>query len=436
MVEKARAPKGAPRPKKIVRKRVVKHRDGTVSEREVTVWRQKVVEGVVVEAKTLREVLAKASGKRRELQETGHVSVRGRKPVLHKYIEMFLELKEKELAPKTMVGYRVICRRLDGACGQDRVDSFTPMTLRLLLERLWGEKSFSTRKHAQHIMSQIFGLAVDDGVIMVNPMAGVKVKQPRGSQSVDARSAFSVPELKMMLMVSARWPLDKAARMWFRIFTGARQGEILGAVAEDLHLDAPVPYYDLRWALTEVTWRHGCGSMGEDGRWACGRKRGGSCPDRRHGIPRGFVCRELEGRWMLKLPKSYKPRTVPLVPELVEVMRRYLDYVAAWPNPHGLLFRHEDGSLVTGKEDTADFKELLVECGMDPEEHQGHETRHSAVTILRKAHADTKTIMEVIGHSSLAVDDLYMHVDDEQKSEAMNVLGDVLSVPKGLLPGE
>ena len=62
-------------------------------------------------------------------------------------------------------------------------------------------------------------------------------------------------------------------------------------------------------------------------------------------------------------------------------------------------------------------------------------TRYSAVTLLRRAGVDTKTVLEIVGHTTMAVDDLYRTVDMDEKAEAMNELGASLHLPKGLLPG-
>ena len=238
----------------------------------------------------------------------------------------------------------------------------------------------------------------------------------------------------MLTQAAASMPLEVAARMWFRMLTGTRRGEIVGATVEDLHLGGATPCYEVRWSLAEVSRRHGCGGRTHSG-WPCGRRYASACPDAVWVLPDGMRVRHVCGRFWLKPPKSGRTRVVPLVPALASMLAEYVRHTASWPNPYGLLFRHGDGSPVTPDEDTADFKRLLVLCGMDPEERTGHETRYSAVTLLRRLGVDTKTVLEIVGHTSLAVDDIYRTVDMEEKSEAMNELGESLHLPKGLLPG-
>ena len=122
------------------------------------------------------------------------------------------------------------------------------------------------------------------------------------------------------------------------------------------------------------------------------------------------------------------------MPELAEVLRRYLDATRDWPNPYGLLFRNPDGSPVTPKQDAAEFKQWLERAGLDPSTRFGHETRYSAVTLMRRGGGDQKAVEEIIGHTSIQVDNIYRTVDMEEKQQTAGLIGAALGMPKGLLP--
>lgn len=384
-----------------------------------------------ITASTFRECQRKLKEARERLNRTGDVASHDDALVCD-YVDMFMESAHRRVAPGTMSNYRTCVARIRRAFDGVRVRDVRASMVRSFLE---GEAAVSVYREsvARIVLRQSFDLAVADDVIMANPVASVRRVRAEGVGG-SGRRAFSVPELRLMLEKAASMPLPVGARMWWRMLTGMRQGEILGVVCEDLHLDAAHPFYTLRWSLTEVRKLHGCGRL-PDGSWSCGRRYGAWCPQGVWDVPDGFRMRPTSGHSCLKAPKSGKPRTVPLVPQLVAVVRRYLAYTADWPNPYGLLWRHEDGSAITDAEDTADFKRLLVACGMDPKERTGHETRYSAVTLLRRAGVDTKTVLEIVGHTTEAVDDIYRTVDMEEKAEAMNELGASLHLPKGLLPG-
>lgn len=422
---------GAARPYPYRQKRRLK--DGTV--RTVERWKVELSLGggrtKQITASTYRECERKLKEARARLNLTGDADEPDARPVRY-YTALFLTDAQRRVAPKTYDVYQTATRRIDEAIGDMPANLVKASTVREL------EDSYAATAGAQAfvhtVLKQVLDLVVEDGLLQVNPSRAVSRGKRQSSLAEAKRKAFSVPELKMMLMQSTSLPLDTAARLWFRIFTGTRRGEIVGATVDDLHLDGPTPWYAVRWSLAEVSRRHGCGKRSRSG-WPCGNRYASACPDAEWVLPDGMRMRHVAGRFWLKPPKSGKERTVPLVPVLVQVLRSYLDYTASWPNPHGLLFRHEDGSPISPDEDTTDFKKLLVSCGMDPQERTGHETRYSAVTLLRRAGVDTKTVLEIVGHTTMAVDDIYRTVDMEEKAEAMNELGESLQLPKGLLPG-
>lgn len=382
-----------------------------------------------ITASTFRECERKLKEARERLNRTGRVET-NTGGLVRDYTAMFIRDVEHRLAPGTVKQYKRAAWYIDKRIGDMNASDVLVSTARMVQDAP-DRPSPAVRT----VLSQSLDYAVEDGVLASNPSRAVPPKRKaRGVVETSGRRAFSVPELQSMLMVSAGWELPVAARMWFRMLTGMRQGEILGATIDGLRLDGPAPSYTVAWSMTEAMRSHGCGEK-THGRWPCGNIRGAQCPQARWLVPDGLPMRHIRGKLWLKPPKSGKPRVVPLWPQLVAVLRRYLDYTAGWANPHGLLWRHEDGSPITSKEDNAAFKRLLSECGMNPAEHTGHETRYSAVTLLRRAGVDTKTVLEIVGHTTMAVDDLYRTVDMAEKAEAMNELGDSLHLPKGLLPG-
>ena len=48
-----------------------------------------------------------------------------------------------------------------------------------------------------------------------------------------------------------------------------------------------------------------------------------------------------------------------------------------------------------------------------------HKLRHTFATILFQNAVDIKTIQELLGHASIATTQIYTHVEDEQKRDAV-----------------
>jgi integrase len=379
--------------------------------------------------KTSLEVRNKLKAARQEIRDTGALS--DKSASLRKYVDLFLSSAQQRVAPSTWSGYRTCVEKYCRNWMSLRIADFVPTTIQRILDQAKADgRSVSYRHQLWTCLDQIFDLAMGDRVIQINPVKGVKV---RGLSEVETgRKAFSVPELKSMLMATLDMSPSQAAIWWWRLFTGMRQSEILGAQLTYLHLDSDQPWYEVRRSLAEVPRDHGCGSK-VDGQWPCGQAKGGLCPDAQWRIPDAYTMEHLTGRLCLVPPKSGKPRPVPLVPQLAQVMRLYLDATKDWPNPHGLIFRNRDGSPRLWHTDTKEFKELVEAAGMDPRERTGHETRCSAVTLMRRAGKDTKAIEEMIGHTSIKVDDIYTTIDAEQRADAVQAIPQALRLPQGLL---
>lgn len=129
-----------------------------------------------------------------------------------------------------------------------------------------------------------------DRLIPSNPVLAVKT--PSRKDQGEGRSAFSVPELRAMFDVSSRMPVEDGTIWWWRLLTGMRQGEILGATWDSLNMRTGI--YTVDWKMQTVTKVHGCGTP-EKGVYPCGRKKAALCPDARWLTPDGYDMRSLCG---------------------------------------------------------------------------------------------------------------------------------------------
>lgn len=185
--------------------------------------------------------------------------------------------------------------------------------------------------------------------------------------------------------------------------------------------------YTVDWKLQTVTKVHGCGEP-DHGAYPCGRRKPALCPDARWLTPDGYDMRPLCGSYALTRPKSRTGRTVPIVPPLIEAMRRYRKATRDTPNPYGLIFRREDGMPISKKKDTEAFASLMRAAGIDPSKHTGHETRYSAVTLLASQGVDLQLIQEIVGHSSEAMTMHYRTAGLEERKQAMLKLDSALGI--------
>jgi integrase len=121
--------------------------------------------------------------------------------------------------------------------------------------------------------------------------------------------------------------------------------------------------------------------------------------------------------WRLAEPKSERGRrVVPLIgPALTALRAQHARQTveramvgADWQN-NGFVFTNALGEPVTASTVDKDFKRLLKVSGL-PTDHRVHDLRHSTATYLLGAGVPERVVMDILGHSNLAMTHHYQHV--------------------------
>lgn len=313
--------------------------------------------------------------------------------------------------------------------GKKRLAQLRPSDLRevyLAIDRA-GLVSMGAKAHT--VMSSMLEAARLDGAIRANIAHDVVPPKERKAE----RDALDTDAALRVLQTAARH-VD-GTRWWIALLAGLRQGERTGATLDSIDLVNHT--FTARWSLTEAKFEHGCGSQ-VDGAWPCERKQAGACPKRRLILARNLEHRPLDGRLILVRPKSGKPRTFPLIPQLEAALIRYLEATKDRPNPHGLIWRAEDGSPIPSKEDQAAWREILLEAGIitpeqavepklrppgTPDVPTTHWARHTTATVLMELGVPSKVIGEIVGHASVRITERYQHVSSKEAQAAMAAIG-------------
>ena len=374
--------------------------------------------------KTCRDKLEQL---KKDIAELGHP--RDRKMTVEQWAQTWLEQNQREVDPGTHTTNAATIRVwVLPHIGTKRISSVTPQTVKDIRAAMFaaGRKP-ATINRATAVMSKFFADAVREKIIDDNPARGIKrAKIAAESQ----RTALTVEESLRILKVAAQLPPDKASRFWFKMLTGQRQGEILGALLADLFLKTDgVSTYTVTSKLEELSWKHGCEPR-------CEARFARMCTDRMLAVPDDFEYVHLEGRFYLTSPKSRGGRVVPLIDELAKVLRMHLEASEGSPNPHGLIWRNDDGSPIDAKQDAEEWRELLFTAGVITAEENtpggtkltGHVARHTVVTLLSALGVDAQLIGEIVGHSSVDVTALYRHASMDEKAQAMKKLGEALQL--------
>lgn len=464
----------------------IKHKDGTVLEK--TVYRAKIDVGVTktgarkqrtVEAPTRRMCEQKCRDMLKEIRDYG--TAVDRRATLGAFAKPWLKTKMEMVDHKTYQTYETAVYVHLGEYLDTPLSRFTPTFVTGILRdakahdkrgREIGPAGSSAKRKIKTTLNQIMALAVADGIVKSNPVEASVIpvsSDVAARELANRREAFTDVQMRDMLKAANGMGTVKAAMWWWRLLTGMRQGETLGARLEDLafvtqtvpvqtEVEEPAEVtitdsdgvkrtgvtirkvtrtvdrkitaaeYQVNWKLQEIPKTHGCGDP-VNGRYPCGMKRGYDCPQSRWRVPEGYDMIHVHGRWCLSRPKSKTGRIVPIVPLLAQALKAYLAESESWPNPGGLLFRHEDGNPIDPREDNAAFMALMESANIpNPERRTGHELRHSVVTLLARMGVPYSMIKQIVGHSSDEMIDRYRHADTDERLRAMETLDTALNL--------
>ncbi|MBT1161288.1 tyrosine-type recombinase/integrase [Bifidobacterium sp. SO1] len=446
-----------------------KRKDGTVAIHEY--WHAKV-DGKWVSGKTFKACDEKIKAKLRERGEWGMLY--DRKTTLGEYLDKWFEAKGHTLDPGSIELYQSVTNVHLPRYRDVKLADVTPSLLRRLFANMRNldgtPTSQSRRKVLLSVLNQVFDCAVADRIIPTSPVTKGLVPKEKDeklspiktgtliepkpndddkedeSMRKDERSrkqnrhAFTPQEMIRMLEASTD-DIMLGTRHWWRLLMGMRQSEILGITLDDLKLwrnvqkEQPggpeiwVGQYTANWKLEQLNRRHGCGERDKNGLYPCGYKMPSKCPYSRWVAPDDYDMIPLCGRFALTPPKSHRGKTIPVVNQLAEVTRRYLEATKDIPNPYNLLFRTLEGMPIDATDDRATFRDLMRKAGIpDPEHRYGHECRNSAATILFSMGVDPGIIQRILGHSSIAMSEHYRTVPIEELFAGMETIGEKLDL--------
>lgn len=302
------------------------------------------------------------------------------------YLNNWLELRKPRLAPTTYFSYvDVVNRYLIPYFGSKEVDEVTPFDVELFLGGLLSSGlAPATVKRIYSVFRSAMSKAAKMGLITTNPTGGDKIDPlPRLRKEVEVFSPAEVHQLLQALQSeSLRWLCYGRAA----IDSGARRGELVG----------------LQW-----------------------RDLSGTCCQIRR------AAYKLKGQpASTKAPKSGKARTVHLTREtaaLLEQLRREqkkacLKAGTGWNNQ--LFVFGTRGEMLHPTTPTKWWRGFLQRSGL--QSRPLHALRHTSATLLLSGGVDIKTVSARLGHSSLEVTQLYLHLIGDADQRAAEIMESIL----------
>lgn len=117
------------------------------------------------------------------------------------------------------------------------------------------------------------------------------------------------------------------------------------------------------------------------------------------------------------LGKRNKERIIPLVPSLIELIKKYLEQRATLNPAHEFVFVLESGEQAYRGLIYRVVKTALSQVSTH-EKRSPHVLRHSFATEMLNRGADLNAIKEILGHANLAATQVYTHNTIEKLKEA------------------
>lgn len=300
-------------------------------------------------------------------RESGQVPKAGRAWSVEQWLRHWVEnIAAPTVRPTTLASYRfAVHKHLVPAIGAHRLDRLEPEHLEKVYVRMMEAGRAPATAHQAHRTARTaLNEAVRRGHLRRNP--AVLAKPPRLTESeVDP---LTLDEVRQLLATAGRY--RNSARWAVALALGLRQGEALGLQWPDVDLAAG--RLAVRRTLQRPSWAHGC-----DG--SCGRKRAGSCPQRRNARPVTSETKSRAGRRVVGLPA---PLVELLRTHQEEQQRERVDAGQLWEDG-GWIFTTETGRPINLRTDNTHWKHLLREAGV--RDVRLHDARHTAATVLQFA---------------------------------------------------
>lgn len=302
------------------------------------------------------------------------------------FLEKWLKLRAPYLAPTTYASYEKVVRNyLNPEFGSMELDEITPLDVELFLGALLGAgKAPATVKRIYSVFRSAMNKAARMGLVSSNPTGYGKIDPlPKGQRDIQH---YSAEDLRQIFAALSGENLRWQCFVRLAVDSGARRGELVALQWRDLTADC----IEIRRAAYKLT--------GETAK--------------------------------TKAPKSGQTRTVHLTAEttaLLEQLRREqkkaaLKSGAGWSNQYYIF--GELGQMLHPTTPTKWWRHFLEQN--DLPRRPLHALRHTSATLLLSGGIDIKTVSARLGHSSLEVTQIYLHLMSGADQKAAEVMSAIL----------
>ena len=338
--------------------------------------RQKSVYG-----KTQKEVRQKLTRIAAEIDEG--IYVEPNSMILSDWLKIWLRDYIGNVKPATVVSYTEHVKlNIIPYIGNTQLNKLSPAMVQAMYNRLQREKGLSpkTIKNVHGVLHRSLHQAQKLDYIRRNPLDAVTLPRIEKVQI----KPMEDDELVRFLNAIKGNPYEYV--FFVTVFTGLREGEILGLTWDCVNFDQNTLF---------INKQHGKAKRSKE-----------------------YVFSSL---------KNDKPRTIMVANGVMDVLRKqkaqqdHWEELAGncWNNSDNLVFTTELGRYLSNQTVYLAFKKVVKSLGMD--KVRFHDLRHTFAVNSLKAGDDIKTVQENLGHHTAAFTlDVYAHVTSGMKRDSAN----------------
>ncbi len=347
--------------------------------------------------KTKREVTDKVNHVLNELRLNTYIEPS--RITLIEWLNTWLDAYcRNEVRESTLVNYEIYAEKhIAPTIGNIQLCNLNPVILQRFYNdkkrngKLHGEGGLSpkTIKNMHDMLHRALAQAVKLDMILKNPADSITLPK-----IIKKERRFLTVEEQQQLQRGLKEDVMGTAIL-LDLYTGMRQGELLGLMWKNVHLDCDSPYLRVTQTLNRL-------------------KNYGEFKGRKTVMEIGYP----------KTPHSI--RNIPLLPEIAEKLRVYREMQEKYMYehdiiPNGFVFTSSTGNWIDPKNFQRDFKLTLKRCGI--REINVHGIRHTFATRALESGMSVKTLSKILGHANVGFTlDTYAHVTDELMQDEMTNL--------------
>ena len=292
--------------------------------------------------------------------------------------------KSSKIKPSTFQRYEGIYRKYiknSDIAGLKLKDCNT-IKLQKFFNDLSNNYSYTQLRYLCDVMRNFFNWCIDSGYILKNPCLKIEIKgnkseiiKRKKENKIEILSEDEIEKIKEYIKGT-----EFELLFLLDLSTGLREGELLALTWNDID-------------LTKKTLRI------------------------EKSIKEVYVYDDENNRHIetiVQVPKTMTSfRTIPIPSTIISKLKKV-------KNKNGIIFHDENMNYLKAKNVSYKWKKVLKDCNIPHKKF--HSIRHTYASTLLKNGVDIQTVAELMGHSAIAITQIYLHSTSDQKYNAVNKL--------------